>query len=387
MKKLYALCAMALIIPMLFLPGCRNSESSDLKIGILMPLTGKNAVFGVQTRNGAKMFIDEYNSAGGLNGKQISYVEYDEEGDASKAVVGYNFLKDDGCSAIITGAASATSLAVAPVSYEDGIPMMITTASADGITYDKENKILYKNVFRVGFTNSFQAETMAQFAKGNGAKNVAVFFSAEDDYSSGLNEKFIKKCESLKINVNVIENFSMNTVDFSSQLGNIKEKNPDMIFIPSYYEIVGLIVQQARKMAISCPMIGTDSWSGITKSVSDLSALENCFYCSSYSPEDPSELSQKFSENYEKRFGEAPNMLAAGGYDAAKILIAAMESSLNQGLEINSDEFKNSVVNALKLTNISCVAGDISYDEFNNPKKQAVILNIKNGKEKFYKKL
>jgi len=363
----------------------RQSDDSYIKIGVLMPLTKSNAQFGINTKNGIDMYINEINNSGGINGKKIKCIEFDDEGDPAKAVSGYNFLKDKNVSAVITGAASATSLAVVEEAKKDNIPVIITTASADGITYNSENKELFQNVFRIGFTNSFQSEIMAKFAKEKGVKNVAILYSAEDDYSSGLKDAFIKECGSLGINICAVENFSMNSVDFQGQLGSIKDKNPDLIFVPSYYEIDGLIVQQARNLGISCPIVGTDSWSGISDSTSDVSSLNNCFYCSSFSSDDP--VSKKFVEDYKNKFQQDPNMLSAGGYDAAKVLVSSIMSSLEGNLKINSDNFRNSIVNNLKNTNVDCISGNITFDKFHNPKKQAIIIQIKDGKKQFYQKI
>ena len=352
----------------------RKSDDSYIKIGVLMPLTKANAQFGINTKNGIDMYVDEVNSQGGINGKKIKCIEFDDEGDPAKSVSGYEFLKDKGVSAIITGASSDTSLAVVEEAHKGNIPIIFTTASADGITYNKENNKIFENVFRIGFTNSFQGEIMAKFAHNKGAENVAVLYSAENDYSSGLKDAFINECNKLGSNVSIVENFSVNSVDFQAQLSNIKAKDPDLIFVPAYYEIDGLIVQQARNLGISCPIIGTDGWSGVAESTSDISSLNNCFYCSSFSYDDRSESSKKFSEDYNEKFGQNANMLSAAGYDAAKVLISAMKLDGN-------------IIYNLKNTNIDCIAGNITFDKYHNPKKQATILQIKDGKEQFYQKI
>lgn len=375
-----------LIIPIIFIMR-KNSNDSYIKIGVLMPLTKANAQFGINTKNGIDMYIEEVNNAGGINGKKIKCIEFDDEGDPAKAVSGYNFLKDKGVSAVITGASSNTSLAVVEEAHNDNMPIIITTASADGITYNKENNEKFDNVFRVGFTNSFQGQIMARFAKNRGDNNIAILYNAEGDYSIGLKDAFSNECKSLGLNISIIENFYTNSVDFQAQLSNIKAKNPDLIFVPEYYEINSLIVQQARNLGISCPIIGTDGWSGITSVASNISSLNNCFYCSSFSSDDSSELSKSFSEKYEKKFGEKPNMLSAGGYDAAKVLVSSIKSSEVENIKINSEDFKKVIINKLKSTNIDCISGNITFDEYHNPKKQAIIVQIKDGKEEFYQKI
>ena len=387
-KHIITLIALVFMVPLMILFVVRRkSDDSCIKIGAILPLTKSGSHFGISAKNGINMYIDEINNSGGINGKNIQYVEYDDEGDPSKALAGYNFLKDRGVSAIIVGAPSAETLAVVEESKYDGIPIIVTAASAEGITYNSENNELFENVFRIGLTNEFQGKKLAQFAKNKKMNNVAILYSAEDDYSLGLKDIFISECKRLDLNVSAVENFSLSSIDFSTQLGNIKSKHPDVIFVPAYYETDGLIVQQARNLGITCPIIGPDSWGGVTTSTANSTSLNNCFYCSSFSPDDPSELSKKFSDNYTNKFGQVPNMLSSCGYDATNVLVASIKKSVDKNIKLNSDDFRKNIIENLKSTNIDCIAGNITFDEHHNPKKDAIIIQIKDGKEQFYQKI
>lgn len=346
----------------------KSDNNQSIKIGAILPLTRSGANFGLNAKNGIDMCIDEINNSGGINGKKIECIEFDDEGDPAKAVSGYNFLKDQGVSAVIVGGTSAEALAIVEEGHQDNIPIMITAASAENITHN--NNITFKNVFRVGLTNSLQGEKMAQFIKDKKANHVAVLYSSEDDYSSGVKDAFVKECKSLGINVSRIENFPPNTSDFNAQLENIKAKNPDFIFVPAYYEADALIVQQARKLEISCPIVGADGWNGITNSASDPSSLNNCYFCGVFASDDP--ISKEFSDEHVKRFGQKANMFSACSYDAVKILYSALRQS---GDVINNLE---------KIIVPDCISGTTQFDEYHNPKKQLVILQIKDGEEKFY---
>ena len=386
-NKKYLILAFILIsiIPVVFFIKNKKVYDSNIKIGVLLHTTGKYAPHGIAAQNGINLFVEEINKSGGINGKQIECIEYDDEGDPSKAVIGYNFLKEQNVSGIITGIITAPALAVVNEAKNDNIPIMISIASADSITND--NGQVYDNVFRIGFTDSFQGISMAKFAKSKGFKNLAVLFCSEDDYSLGLKNSFVNECKSLGLNISIVENFSANSVDFHAQLENIKSKNPDLIFIPSYYEIVGLIVQQARSLGIQSTIVGADSWIGVTKYTSNVSDLDNCFYCSPYSLDDPSKLSMEFKKKYIEKYNTNPTQCSASGYDSIKVLSSSIKKSLEKELKINSDDFKADIINNLKNTNVECVTGNITFDEYHNPKKQAVIIQIKDGQETFYKKI
>ncbi len=354
----------------------KRTDDKSIKIGVLLPLTKQASQYGIATKNGIDMCVEKINNSGGINGKKIECVEFDDEGDPAKAVVGYNYLKEKGVSGIITGVISETALSIVDQFSNDNIPIIMTTASADDVTFNKDTKKVYDNVFRIGFTNSFQGEKAAEFAKSKNIKNASVLFCGESEYSSGLKDSFVSKCESLGINTITTENFALNSVDFQRQLENIKSKNPDFVFIPYYRETISLILDQADKVGLNCTMFGPDGWRGVTKYVSNLSCLKNknYFYCDLFAPDDPSGDSKTFSEEYEKKFGEIPNLCSACGYNAMLVL----ENSMNM---------QGNIIENLKNTDIDCVSGHISFDEYHNPKKQAIIVKVENEEEKFYQKV
>ena len=366
----------------------KKSNSQNIKIGTLLPLTKSSSQYGIATKQGIDMCIEEINNSGGINGKKIECIEYDDEGDPSKAIVGYNYLKDEGVSGIITGVLSDTALAIVDQASNDEIPIMMTTSSADEVTFNKENNETYENIFRIGFTNSFQGEKIAEFSKSKNIKNASVLFCAESEYSSGLKDSFIKKCNELGINVSTTENFPLNAVDFQKQLENIKSKNPDLLFIPYYRDTVSLILPQINNIGFNnCLLVGPDGWRGVTNYLSNASQLKNCFYCDLFAPDDSNESSKIFFEKYKDKYKEDPNLCSACGYNASLVLKDSIKKSLDKDLKINSDNFRREIIDNLKNANVDCVSGNITFDKYHNPQKQALIIQIQGGKEKFYKNI
>lgn len=354
----------------------KRSDNQSIKIGALLPLTKQASQYGIATKHGIDMRIEEINNSGGINGKKIKCIEFDDEGDPSKAVVGYNYLKEKGVSGIITGVISETALSIVDQFSNDDIPITMTTASADDVTFNKESGKVYQNVFRIGVTNSFQGEKAAEFAKSKNIKNAAVLFCGESEYSSGLKDSFVNKCKDLGINVSITENFTLNSVDFQRQLENIKSKIPDFIFIPYYRDTIALILAQADKLGINCIMFGPDGWRGVTKYVSDISCLKNknYFYCDLFDPYDPSGNSRTFSEEYQKKYGEVPDLCSVSGYEAIQVF----ENAVRLG---------GNIIGNIKNTNINCISGNMSFDKYNNSNRKAVIIRIEDGEEKFYQKV
>jgi branched-chain amino acid transport system substrate-binding protein len=387
MKKGFLRLAAMFATSIVFFSGCGMSYGNDIKIGIIAPMSGKLAQYGEATSNGAELYLDEVNKSGGIEGKQIKYIKYDEEGDPSKATTGFNLLCDKGITALIGDMPSIQTMAVAPIAHEARIPMITPSATAREVTYDAKTGILYDNVFRACFLDSFQGEKMAEFASERlNAKTAAVLYCTENDHSLEAKTAFVKKSAELGIDILSTEGFSTDAVDFQGQLANISARKPDCLFIPYYYGTVALIAPQARAAGITCPLLGTDGWDSVMSVVGDASTLEGAYYCAAYSTDDTSEIAQHFLTTYREKYGSEPNMFAAEGYDAAKIMVNAITSAVNLGLQPGTSEFREAVVTALKATDVDCVTGHIEFDEFNNPRKETVIIKISGGKANFLEK-
>ena len=115
--------------------------------------------------------------------------------------------------------------------------------------------------------------------------------------------------------------------DFRSTLTRIKGANPDVIYVPGYYEEVGLIVNQARELGIDVPMMGGDGWdSPVLLELAGAEALNNTFVTNFYSPEDPDPAIQQFNEAFKAKYnGNTPNAFHALGYDTVYFLADAIE--------------------------------------------------------------
>ena len=363
-----------------------SGDAETIKIGLLAPLTGEVAEYGVAVANGVRLYVEEYNAAGGMNGKQIVLVEYDEEGDSAKAVTGYNSLVDQGVAAIIGDVTTGPTVAVVVESQQDNMPMITASATAAAVTVDPDSGAVYENMFRSCFIDPFQGEKMATFAYEElGAKTAAILYNTGIDYSVGLTEAFEAKAAELGLEVVAVESYADGAVDFTSQLTNIAAKAPDVLFVPDYYSVIALIATQADAAGVTATMLGADGWDTVLQVVEDASLLEGAYYCAGYSKNDTTEAVQSFIAAYEAKYESTPNMFAAQAYDAAAILFAALEQ-VDESLTVGSDEYKEAVIAALNATDMEYVTGHVTYDELNNPEKSAAIIQIKDGAESFWGK-
>ncbi|MDD4311984.1 MAG: ABC transporter substrate-binding protein [Eubacteriales bacterium] len=363
------------------------ASGETIKVGILGPHTGDYAVYGLAVKNGAQLYIDQVNAAGGINGKQIETIVYDNKGDSTEAITAFTRMVDEGITALIGDVLSGNTIAVVGEANPINMPMITASATAVGATYNADTDTVYTNVFRSCFIDPFQGEKMAQYAAEKlGAKTAAVLTMTGDDYSVGLADAFKAKCAEVGINVVADEGYSKGDVDFKAQLTNILATAPDVIFCPNYYQDDGMIVTQARELGLTSTFLGGDGWAGVSAYAS-AADLEGSYFCSAYAP-GSTDAVKKFEADYTAAYGaDTLNMFAATAYDAAQILVAALTKAEASGAATGSDEYKQAVIDAIKTEGPSVVGitseTGYTFDEHNNPIKSAVIMTLTDGVETF----
>lgn len=390
MKKLLAM-ALATVIAAGMVTGCASkSNSSDgsatgssapasgeaLKLGVLAPLTGEVSVYGVAAKNGIELAIEEINKAGGILGSQIELMIEDEKGDVSEAVNGYNKLMSKGMVALLGDVTSKPTMAVAELAAADGLPMITATGTALPIT------TYGPNVFRTCFTDPFQGRIMAKFAAENlKAKNIAIIYNTSDDYSTGLVTAFEEMAASKGVNITIKEAYGADDKDFKSQLTKIASTKPDALFVPDYYTKVALIASQAREVGFTGPMLGADGWDGVLGTLDDAnkSVVNGSYISNHYSAQDTDEKVAGFVKAYTEKYGETPNAFAALGYDAAYMMTQAITTAGSTDAQ--------AIVDAMKAIQFKGVTGNITFDENNNPIKDATILKLMDGEANFDSKV
>ncbi len=380
MKKILTI-ALVVILAVGLLASCGKKEADTIKVGILGCHTGEYAQYGLAVLNGAQLYVDKVNADGGINGKQVESIVYDDKGDATEAVNAFSRMVDnDGITALLGSVLSGATIAVVQ-DAPSNMPIITASATAAEVTYN-EGKV-YSNVFRTCFIDPFQGQKMAQYAgELLQAKTAAVVFETGNDYAVGLKDAFIAECETLGITVVADEGYSTGDKDFKSQLTNINSKGADVIFLPNYYEDNALIVTQARQIGIDSVFMGGDGWASISK-YATAEDLEGSIYCSAYAAGSTDEI-KDFEATYTEEFGtDTLNMFAALGYDAAVVLLDALAAAEDKGLDTGSDDYKDAVIDAMKNTTSVGITSTYAFDEYNNPIKDAVIIKIEGGSENF----
>lgn len=383
MKRLLAIILSLVIMLSLFtLAGCKGDKPNDesknknndtIKIGLITPKTGDVAIYGVAVDNAITLAVNEVNAKGGINGKLIEFISYDDKGDAAESMNLFNRLVEvDKIDALLGPVISGTTLAVAPLANEAGMPMVTPTATNAEVTLGKEY------VFRACFIDPYQGGAVARYAADNlNAKTSGILYNSGEDYSSGLAETYKAAFEEAGGVITHNYGYTNEDKDFKAVLTKIKADEPEVLYIPAYYNTVGLIAEQAKEVGITAQLLGVDGWDGVLKNYAEV--VEGGVFSNHFAADDPSPIVQNFITAYKEAYNEVPNALAALGYDGAMILFNAIEKA--------GSTDKDAIRDALKATEIDAVTGHITFDEDNNPIKEAFMIKIVNGENKFEAKV
>lgn len=333
-----------------------------VKVGMLTPTSGDLAPYGIAVQNAAEMAVKEINDAGGINGATLELVVYDNEGDPTKSINLFNKLvEEDGICALVGPVISSTSLVVGPLANDAQIPMLSPTATNADVTIGLDY------VFRACYIDPYQGRVVAKFASENlGAQKAVIFRNVSNDYSIGLADAF---SEAFTGEIVADEGYTGEDNDFKAIISKIASLNPDVIFIPDYFNTVGLIAKQLNEAGVTATLLGGDGWDGIQ---GDYAAeVEGDFFANHYATTDESPLVQNFIKSYQENFNEVPNALAALSYDATKVMAAAIaKAGSTEGPKI---------LEALKATDMDAVCGQIKFDENGDTIKAVSIIKIENG--------
>jgi branched-chain amino acid transport system substrate-binding protein len=348
------------------------ASGDTIKIGFVTPLTGSTSSYGQSSQKGLQLLEEQVNKEGGINGKKIQIISVDSEGKAATAVTaGQKLINDDKVCAIVGPVLSGSSNALAPICQQYNIPMITGTGTNENITTAGDC------IFRTCFTDPFQGKIMAKFATEKlKAKTAAILYDNGSDYSKGLAEAFKSAFTGKIVDT---ESYNSGDKDFNAQLTKIAPYNPDVLFLPEYYEDVAVIAKTARSVGIKATFIGGDGFDSPKLFSIGGDAVEGVYFSTHYSADDTSAEVSQFVKDYKAKYGGDPDAFAALTYDAGKVLVDSIKKAgSTDGTAIKT---------ALKNYSGTVVCGKITFDKNRNAVKAAVIIKTENGKGKFFTKI
>ncbi len=362
----------------LLVAGCGGGGSSDtIKIGANLEMTGGSASFGASATNAAKLAINEYNAKGGFKGKKLELVIADNKSEAAESASAMQKLVQDKVVAVIAPIASSSVIAGAQINQDSKVLAISPTASNPKVTVDEKGKVR-PYMFRASFIDPFQGSVMAAFAtKSLKAKTAAIYIDNSSDYAKGLAKYFEEEFVKAGGQIVIKEAYLQKDTDFKATLTKIKALNPEVIFVPGYYQEVGLIIKQSRDLGMKMPVLGGDGWDSVQlTNIAGAENLENTFFCNHYSAEDKNPKVVSFVEAYQKAYGQVPDSFAALAYDATWMIIKAMERADSTDSVKIRDEME-------KTKDHDGVSGKTTLNATHDAVKGAVIIAYQGGKQVF----
>jgi branched-chain amino acid transport system substrate-binding protein len=350
-------------------PNSNERDRTPIKIGFFGDLSGPTFNFGQSAKNGMLMAADQINQAGGINGRPIDVVIDDDHGSPEQAAeLTGKLINQDHVVSIIAAGTSGNSRAAAPKAQAAHIPMISPSSTDPAVTQVGEY------IFRACFVDAFQGEVMARFAAQTlGAKKAAILFDFNSPYGRGLTEFFELSFAKLGGQIVAKPSYMQGDTDFKGQLSTIQVNEPDVIYIPGYYNDVAVIAKQARAAGLKQPLLGADGWDAPELWPLAGDALNISYITTHYSADDPSPAIQTFVHEYKQRYGNlVPDAHAALAYDATRVLANAIERA-------GSTE-PAKIRDALAATkDFPGVTGVIGMDSERNAVKPAVVLKLQDG--------
>ncbi|WP_312649982.1 ABC transporter substrate-binding protein [Proteiniclasticum sp.] len=377
MKKALGLFTAGLMSTILF-TGCGSKEAvgagDTVKVGLNYELSGSVSTYGTSLVNGIEFAVKEINAKGGVLGKQIELIKADNKSLGDEAAnVSSRLATRDKVVAILGPATSGNVKAALPPAEENKVPLISASSTADDVTFDAKGGVR-QYVFKTCFSDSFQGVTMANFAaKELGFLKTAILRDNTSDYSQGLTDAFKATYTALGGEIVSEEAYQAKDTDFKTLLTTIKAADPDVLFVPGYYEEVGLIIKQARELGIDVPILGADGFdSPKLVEIAGAENLNGTYYSNHYSSDDTSPEVIAYRNAFKKVYGSDPDAFNALGYDMAYMLADALE----RAGEVDREKLKD----ALAATeNFKGITGTLTMDEFHNPIKAVTILEVKDG--------
>jgi branched-chain amino acid transport system substrate-binding protein len=377
MRKIVILCIIFVMSGIILVASGCSKGPKEIRIGGIFPMTGGSPTFGKSSEEGMDIAVEEFNEKGGIaiGGKNllIKPIYDDTAGQPEQAAnVVRKQIDKNKVVAIVGEVMSKNSLAMAPICQSKGIVMVSSASTNPEITKKGDY------IFRVCFLDSFQGVVTARYAYNTlKVTKAAILYDNANDYNKGLASFFSDEFKRLGGQIVSDEAFTdeEKTVDFKAQLTTIKSAKPDFLYLPNYYAASALIMKQAKKIRLNVPAGGGDGWDSPQLVKIGGQSVEGGIFSNHFSKDDPRPEVQSFVKKYTAKYGKEPDAWASLAYDAAFVLLTAIEKSGSlKGADIRD---------TLKTIKAKGVTGKISFDQDRNPIKSAVILQIKNGKQHY----
>ena len=300
-----------------------------IKIGFFAPITGPAAADGASAKHAVELGVKEVNDAGGIRGKKVELIVYDDRLNPQEAVaIANKLIEKDKVVGVVSGAYSGPTRVTAPIFQKAGMPMVAGYAVHPDVTWDPKEKKPNDFCFRNGFLGEIEGAAAAEYAVKNlKAQKVALIFM-DNDFGRAISAGFAERAEKLGAKVLTKQMYKFpGEKDFRPFLTRIKEGNPDLIFAAGYYAEAASIVRQAKELGITSKIMGEEGFDSPKFLEIAGPAAEGVIIATNLDRDDPRPVVQNFLKNYRSTYKEDADMVGASSYDALMILVNAIKKA------------------------------------------------------------
>ena len=341
-----------------------------IKIASIYAFSGVAAQPNEISIRGVRHGVQEVNSRGGVLGKKIELIEFDNKSTPIGSKVAADMAVKADVSAIIGAAYSSHTLAIAKVAQANNIPMITNVSTNTNITRIGEY------IFRVCYSDQFQGEVMGAFCREElKVSTVVIFVDITSDYSMELSNEFQRNFEKRGGKTLAKLNYKQSQRSYRHLVLQAKKMNPDALFIPGYDESA-LIVKEAFNAGIKAIPLGGDGWDNKTFFNKGGAALKRGYYCTHWAEEVGNKISRRYIKKYKKNEQIYASEVLA--YDAVLLLAEA----INRAGSTDREKIRDALA---KTRGFKGVTGTITFNDKRDPIKNAVIMKIKDGREYYFK--
>lgn len=340
--------------------------ADTVKIGINAPLTGFAAADGKSALTGAELAVEQANADGGINGKQIELVVYDDQASPKEAVpIAQKLIEKDGVPIAISGSYSGATRAAAGVYQEAGVPFISAFAVHPDITRAGNF------VFRTSFVGEVQGRAGAKLIGESLGKKKVTIITLKNDFGKSLAAGFKEAAGKFGIEILNEYEYSIKDRQFGPIVSKVKADNPDAIYASGYFFTAGPLVSQLRAGGITVPVIGQEGYDSQKFIEIAGAASEGTIITTSLDRDSTAEETKSFIAAFEKKAGFKADMVAASGHTAANVAIAALR-------EAGSTD-KAAIRDAIAGLTLKASTGIISFNALGEVKKDVQVQVVKDG--------
>ena len=356
--KFIALAAVALALP--------AHAADSVKIGFNVPLTGFAAADGNSARNGVELAIEQANADGGINGKQIELVVYDDQASPKEAVpIATKLIESDGVAVGISGSYSGATRAAAGVFQEAGVPYISAFAVHPEITKAGDF------VFRTSFVGEVQGRAGAKLIGKSLGKKKVVVITLKNDFGKSLAAGFKEAASQFGIEIAAEYEYSIKDRQFGPIVSKVKADAPEAIYASGYFFTAGPLVSQLRAAGVDVPIIGQEGYDSQKFIEIAGPASEGVIITTSLDRDSTVAETKDFISQFEKRAGFKVDMVAASGHTAAWVAITALRKA--------DAADKKAVRDAIAATELQAATGLIAFNKLGEVKKDVQVQVVKDG--------